>query len=653
MSTRSQKKWRKYGGNPFFVPEDNGGDQGVSELKQRSLEDSYYSEETQKLEGEEPLKLVFSTKRLILILGATLLFFLIIFTRIVYLQIIKGSYYFALAESNRVRVEVIKAERGVIYDRKGEQLVENMPFFKLEVIPADLPKSPEERQDILTKVNELTPLDFSEIDLTLEQAPSFSYRPLPLKDDLSYEEAVMFKVKEAEFPGIQLKLGYRRHYLTDNSLAHVLGYIGKITQTEVEADVDREYLLTDYLGKTGLELYYEKELKGRDGKKQIEVDALGQELKVISQALANPGFDLVLSLNNQLQEICEEELLAGLRKSYSQRGAVIALDPQSGEILALVNIPYYDNNEFARGISQESYQELIEDSNRPLFARAWSGEYPSGSTIKPIFALAALEEGIITPQTGFTSVGGIWVSRWFFPDWKAGGHGYTNVYKAIAESVNTFFYYISGGAENFTGLGLERMVEWSELFGLGSKLSLDLPGERPGFVPTQEWKERVKEELWYIGDTYHFGIGQGDVLVTPLQVASWTSVFANGGTLWQPHLVQKFISRDRGEKMFKLKALRENFASKANVEVVRGGLRRAVTEGSARRLSLLPFSAAGKTGTAQWSTKKKSHSWFTGFAPFEDPEIVITVLIEEGGEGSESAVPVAYEILKRWGKSEN
>lgn len=653
MRRSNSKKWKRYGGNPFFVPGSASDEDFASDLRQRGLEDSYHSEETRKFEGEEPLRVSFNIKRLSLILAGTLLFFCIIFGRLIYLQVIRGSHYFSLAEGNRVRIEVVKAERGVIYDREGEQLVENLPFFKLEIIPADLPKKESEQSDILEKINNLTPIDFSQIKSTLEEIPSFSYLPVPLKDDLSYEEAMLFKIKEAEFPGIELNIGYRRHYSQENSYAHLLGYTGKITPEEVRADTENEYLLTDYLGKVGLELQYEKELKGHDGKKQIEVDALGQALKIINEEPARPGTELYLAIDNRLQQICEEELANGLRINYAKRGAAIAMNPQNGEILALVNLPYYNNNEFARGISQESYQELLQNPNRPLFARAWSGEYPSGSTIKPIFALAALEEGIITSQTSFYSVGGIWVSRWFFPDWKAGGHGYTNVYKALAESVNTFFYHISGGVEDFTGLGLEKMVEWSQLFNLGEKLGLDLPGERSGFVPTREWKERVKEELWYIGDTYHFAIGQGDVLVTPLQVASWTSVFANGGTIFKPHLVSMVRNSIHGERKIAPQVIRENFISKENVEVVRGGLRRAVIEGSARRLSLLPFSAAGKTGTAQWSTKKKTHAWFTGFAPFENPRIVITILIEEGGEGSEAAVPVAYEILKRWGEARN
>jgi penicillin-binding protein 2 len=261
-------------------------------------------------------------------------------------------------------------------------------------------------------------------------------------------------------------------------------------------------------------------------------------------------------------------------------------------------------------------------------------------------AASALEEGIITENSTFLSVGGIQIGQWFFPDWRAGGHGRTEVRRAIAESVNTFFYYIGGGHEDFRGLGVDKIVHYGELFGLGTQTGIDLAGEASGFVPIKEWKEEVKGERWYIGDTYHLAIGQGDLLVTPLQVAVFTSVFANGGALMRPHFVKNILtSSDQSLQEASTEPIREDFINRYHISTVRDGMRQTVVSGSARSMSSVPVPVAGKTGTAQWSSKKPTHAWFTGFAPFDPPEITITILIEEGGEGSEVAVPIAREFL--------
>ena len=286
---------------------------------------------------------------------------------------------------------------------------------------------------------------------------------------------------------------------------------------------------------------------------------------------------------------------------------------------------------------------------KPLFFRSISGEYPSGSTIKPVLASAALEEKIIDRHTSFNSVGGLWVGgRWFFPDWKAGGHGLTNVIKAIAWSVNTYFYYIGGGYGDFQGLGVERIGKYLKLFGLGETLGLDLPGESAGFVPTAEWKKKEKNEAWYIGDTYHLSIGQGDLLVTPLQVNSYTATIANGGRIYRPHLVKGIIAAAGQGEPLASQVIREKFISSQNLEIVRQGMRQTVVAGSAASLNGLSVPAAGKTGTAQWNSNKKNHAWFTGFAPFDQPDFCLTVLVEEGGEGSSLAVPIAREIMQYW-----
>jgi penicillin-binding protein 2 len=323
------------------------------------------------------------------------------------------------------------------------------------------------------------------------------------------------------------------------------------------------------------------------------------------------------------------------------------MNPNNGQIITLISLPAYDNNLFAQGISQVNYDKFLNNKNNPLFNRAISGEIPSGSTIKPVIAAAALQEGIITENTSFLSNGGLSIGQWFFPDWKFGGHGTTNVRKALAESVNTFFYYIGGGYKDFNGLGLDNLVKYMHLFGLGEETGIDLPGESSGFVPTKEWKEETKDETWYIGDTYHISIGQGDILTTPLQVANFTAVVANGGILYKPMVVSALLDEHNNlVRNIEPVIIRQNFVDAYNLQVVREGMRQAVTSGSARSLSVLPVTSAGKTGTAQWSSRKANHAWFTGFAPYENPEIVITVLVEEGDEGSTMAAPIAKEIMQ-------
>jgi len=442
----------------------------------------------------------------------------------------------------------------------------------------------------------------------------------------------------------------QRKYLLDGkngkiwSLSHIFGYLGRISEDEVKRSGEN-YTRNSFIAKNGLELFYEEKLRGKNGKEVVEVDAIGKPRKIISTDAPEAGDNLMLFLDSELQEAAERILKNKLDAFGLKKGVVVVSDPYTGGILAMVSLPSYDVNLFARGIAQADYDKLLSNPNNPLFFRAVSGEYPSGSTFKPVVAAAALEEKIVTYDTLISSTGGIAIAEWFFPDWKAGGHGLVSVTRAISESVNTFFYMVGGGyPDKFEGLGVTRLKDYALKFGLGSKLGIDIAGEKPGLVPDPEWKEKTKDELWYIGDTYHMAIGQGDLLVTPLQINSFTSVFANGGTLYRPRLASKLMKEEGMDVPVPAEIIRENFIKKENIDIVRSGMRRTITTGTARVLNQLPLSIAGKTGTAQWGTDKKTHAWFTSFAPFEHPKLAVTVLLEEGGEGSDTAVPVAYEI---------
>lgn len=641
-----------------------------------NLKDSYYHlgwAEDSFLFGEndkEVLKKTFDLKKnrnIIIVL--VLAFFLLLF-RLFWLQVVKGSDYRLLAEGNRLRVESIEPRRGIIYSSNFTPLVENEANFVLYLTPIDLPKEEVERDWIVRKLaNILSSLDdslsdnqsglnlssdspyFQEIKSKLDRiryGSLESYRPLFLMDNIDYNSAMKIYLAAEEMPGVSVSAKMRRKYLSSSenllSLSHLLGYIGKISEKDLNIFGD-EYSSIDYIGKSGLEYFYENELKGLKGKKNIEVDALGREKKVVSQTQPEDGHDLILSLDVDLQKKSEEILKKYLTENKLSRASIVALNPNNGEVLALISWPSYNNNIFSRGISQSDYDRLNFDVNNPFLTRVISGTFPSGSTLKPTLAAAALEEGIITANTTLISSGGIRVGAWFFADWKAGGHGLTNVKKAIAESVNTFFYYIGGGYNDFKGLGIDKINEYLSLFGLGQQSGIDLPQEATGFVPNPEWKKEVHNENWTIGHTYNVSIGQGDILVSPLQVANFTAFFANGGQLYRPHLVRQIQLNGEILREIEPEIIRQDFVSSANVQIVREGLRQTIESGSARRLNALPVEIAGKTGTAQWNSQRDNHAWFTAFAPYQNPTIVLTVLVEEGIEGSGISTSIAGEIL--------
>jgi len=598
------------------------------------------------------LSLVFDFRKLKWFLYFTIAMFLLMVVRIGYLQIARGDEYRAAAEQNRVRIVSQKAPRGIIYDRNNTMLVHNIPNFYLEIIPADLPENQGTLNSITNRVSEILEINPDELTTLMNSAPKFSYQPYLIKEHIDYNKALLLNIESTGWPGFNLKTSAIRKYTTSPSISHILGYTGKISPEELEiyTQDNTKYSFDDYIGKTGIEYQYEEELKGLNGKKQIEVDSLGKESKIITEEDSQPGNNIILTIDFELQEKLSELLENKVNNPESITGAAaVAINPNTGEILALVSSPLYDNNTFARGIKSEEYQSLLEDPKKPLFNRAISGEYPSGSTIKPLIAAAALQENIINSQTTFNSTGGIQIDKWFFPDWKAGGHGSTDVIKAIAESVNTFFYTIGGGYDKFTGLGVDRIKYYAQLFGLNDKLGIDIPAEASGFLPTKEWKVEVKGERWYIGDTYHLAIGQGDLLVTPLQIATYTAAIANGGTLYQPHLVKEITdSHNNSTKKIQPKIIRSNFINSQHIQTVQQGLRQSVLSGSSRLLGDLPFTTAGKTGTAQFGNQEKTHAWYSGYAPYKNPEIVVTVLVEAGGEGHAVALPIAKEALKQW-----
>ncbi|MBI4435192.1 penicillin-binding protein 2 [Candidatus Uhrbacteria bacterium] len=563
------------------------------------------------------------------------------------LQIIQGGQYFALSSQNRERVELILPPRGIIYDATGSALAWNEPAFVLTMTPADLPIG-QTRDELFVRVAGLIGGQPTDLDLLLSQYSSRPTDAIPIADDLPYESAIRLAIEVSNLPGFSLTTRTKRIYTSSApSISHVLGYTGSLSEQDFEEHPAEGYRLIDSIGKTGIERTSERLLRGVPGKLVYEVDALGHKLSILSKQDPVLGSNLTLSINNEFQKFIETQLQATFDRIGASRGSVVAMDPQTGAVRALVSLPAYDANEFAEGISQERYEALVENKDLPLFFRAISGEFPSGSTLKPVIAYAAMAEGIVGEHSSFLSTGGLRIGQWFFPDWKAGGHGVTDVRKAISESVNTYFYIVGGGFDTVTGLGVERITDYARRFGFGSITGIDLPNEADGFLPSKAWKEDVKGERWYVGDTYHLAIGQGDFLTTPLQMAVATATIANGGSRVTPYVVESADGFAAQMLDSPQPASIEGLDAYA-MSVVRQGMRQTVTLGSARSLSTLTEAVAGKTGTAQTPGDRPYHSWFTGFGPYEDPSLALVVLIEEGGESNDAAVPLARQIFDWW-----
>lgn len=563
---------------------------------------------------------------------------IILLLRSSWLQIVHGSAYREVAENNRAYQTLIPAPRGTIYDRNGLPLTENVPNTNVVISPLRLPLEENETY-LVEKISELLPEKSPDAIREAITSARKHGTDVVLATALDHLTVLKFQERTNDLMGVQLISTLVRKYPYGSSAAHVIGYVSTVTSDDLKNNPS--FSPIDSTGKTGVERVYDSMLRGTHGAAIVEVDAQGTQRTDRGQISALPGRDLTLTIDIELQKFIFDLLSEHITKRQNDNrariaGAAIVMNPKSGEIYALASYPSFDPNAFSLpNLSHETSQYLNDDSN-PLFNRAVDGTYPSGSIIKPLIAAAALEEHVITPSTVITSTGGISVGPWMFEDWKPSGHGDVTVRKAIAESVNTFFYVITGGYNDFEGLGIERTVRYLKKFGWSQETGIDLPSEAAGLLPTPEWKLREKAERWYIGDTYHFSIGQGDVLVTPLQVAASTSSIAHGRYLFQPHLVDKRISKRSVPVSFN------------TIMVVRQGMRDSITSGSGRALATLPIQIAGKTGTAQTSSKDITHAWFTSFGPVDDPELVVTVLLEHGGSGDQDAIPIAKEIWQWW-----
>jgi penicillin-binding protein 2 len=571
---------------------------------------------------------------------------IILLGRTFFLGVVKGEYYKEIANGNRIKNILVSAPRGKVYDRHGEVLAYNVPSTDLIAYPADFAGDDYKKKNLLDNIREILPEEKDEIFEKINNVSENS-DPFIVSHNISQKEALLAMENQDNLPGIRVQQKAIREYADSLIFSHILGYESIVQKEDIENNPD--YALTDSIGKRGLEKYYEKYLRGKHGKIKVEVNSMGEVVRELGIVSPYPGSDLILNIDAELQKKIFDSLSAVLEKNNLKAGAAVALDPKNGGVLAIVNVPSFDNNLFAKGITSKNYSRLLNNPDKPMFNRSISGEYPPGSTFKPIVAAGALKEGLIDEHTEIESKGGINVGSWFFGDWKT--HGFTDMRRALAVSSDVYFYSIGGGYGNIEGLGIGGIKRYGELFGIGETTGIDLPGEADGFLPTPAWKKEKIGERWYVGNTYHASIGQGYITTTPLQIANSVSAIANNGTLYQPQIVSHIKKGDNVVNN-KSEIIRENFLDKNILKIIREGMRETITEGTAKQLSDLPVEVAGKTGTAQYGTKDKTYGWFASFAPFDDPEIVIVVLVEGQEEETYNAVPVTKEVYE-WYFDEN
>ncbi|MFN2309580.1 MAG: penicillin-binding protein 2 [Gammaproteobacteria bacterium] len=572
--------------------------------------------------------------------------------RLAWLQVTAHEHFRTLSENNRIKLQPIPPNRGLIYDRNGVLLAQNLPSYRLELIPEDI-------QDLDATVAALAGLvqisDYDRERFDRLRRRMSRFEGVPLRFHLSDEEVASFAVNRHRFPGVDVQAGLARHYPIGAHGAHVVGYVGRINEDDLQAIDVANYRGSTHIGKVGIEKTYEARLHGQVGYEQVETNAQGRVLRALARQAPVQGSSLYLSLDARLQQAVEQ--------SFSDfNGSAVVIDTRTGEVLALVSVPAYDPNPFVNGIDHKDYQTLHENPDQPLFNRALRGQYPPGSTLKPFVALAGLETGTTETHSrtycpGFYSLPG---STHRYRDWKRGGHGMVDLNQAIAESCDVYFYDLA------RSLGIDRLHDFLAPFGLGARTGIDLVGELPGLLPSSAWKRAARGEAWYPGETLISGIGQGFNLTTPLQLAVATATLANYGEFHTPHLVQTV--RDADGNLNPMPPLptrniplvdREHWAEviRAMVAVVHG------ERGTARRIGTgIDYQIGGKTGTAQVfglrqeeeydATKLErrlhDHALFIAFAPADAPRIAVAVVVENGGSGSGTAAPIARQILDRY-----
>ena len=558
--------------------------------------------------------------------------FVLLLGQLWYLQVLEGSRFRDMSEKNRIRVRPVAAPRGILFDRNGLALVDNRPAFTLSLIPREM----EDRDTVLARLAVMLKIPLAELQDSIARVPADSLRPVRIRRDLSLEDVAKVEESKLDLPGVVVEVEPTRVYPTSTFAAHLLGYVREVSDEQMKGG---RYRRGDMIGQTGLERLLDEHLRGRDGGERIEVDALGRPVQLMQREEPRPGAQVVTTVDRRIQETAE-------RAMAGKAGSVVVMDPRSGDILALVSGPAYELDTFAGNLDRDTWARLIKDPAHPLLNRALQAQYPPGSVFKMVVVAAGLQEGSLTPMDRVYCNGTYDYGGRTWKDWKPGGHGHLDLRGAIMHSCDIFFYQYG------LKVGPEAIARYAKAFGLGAPTGIELASERAGLVPSPSGRKE-RGRVWHSGETLNISIGQGALLVTPLQVARMTSAIANGGILWKPRLIQR-VERPDGKLAYSESGKMTGQVDLSPViwAYLRHAMSGVVNEGGTGAAARLPgLEIAGKTGTAQTVANSKSeqgqdHAWFAAFAPANDPQVVVVVMVEGGGHGGSVAAPIARQIFQ-------
>ncbi len=562
-----------------------------------------------------------------------------------YLQAVKGKFYHELSENNRIRVVETAPPRGLIYDRNGNLLVNNVPSFNLYVVLGDMP----DPADVLPRLAQLIEMSQEEMTRRVTFKKEDPFFPIKVKDDLTMKEVALVEGHGLDLPGVKIEAEFKRNAIHGTLAAHLLGYVGEVTQAQLESGLYENVKRGGIIGQYGIEQTFDAIIRGTPGQKRIEVDALGHEIRVLEVNEPLRGDDVFLTIDLNVQKVAEEAL-------GNQNGAIVAVDPKNGEMLAMVSHPAFNPNLLSQGASSRAWEALLKDEGRPLTNRVIHGQYPPGSTFKIVLGAALLETKEATPSSRVECRGFLPFGNRNFKDWKRGGHGSVDLHRALVESCDVYFY------EMGNRLGVDTISKFSHLFGLGQPSGIELASEKGGLIPSTEWKRQARKEPWYPGETLSVSIGQGYVTVTPLQQALMISMVANQGVFHSPQLLKKIWDHETGSIQEIPTAEGKRIpVSPETFRVIQNALAGVVSDphGTAGGAKSQFVSMGGKTGTAQviglkggvhgkLPDKFADHAWFVAFAPVESPKIAMVVLVENGGHGGSTAAPLAKKVIEAY-----
>jgi penicillin-binding protein 2 len=572
-------------------------------------------------------------KRVTAVAAAVVVALVVVVGQLWYLQVLEGGYFLDASDKNRIRIRPVAAPRGILFDRNGLPLVDNRPTFTLSLIPGELPRDEQDRDAVLGRVAALLRIPYAELAESVARVSLDSFLPVRVRRGLRLEDMAKVEEWKLELPGVIVEVEPQRTYPSSRFAAHLLGYVREANDEQLKQG---RYRRGDMVGQSGLERLLDEFLRGRDGGERIEVDAMGRPVRVVQQTEPNPGAQVVTTVDRRIQEAAEQAM-------EGRAGAAVVMDPRSGDVLAMVSTPAFEIDRFTGTIDRAAWLKVVQHPQHPLLNRTIQSQYAPGSVFKLVVAAAGLQEGTLTPLDRVQCSGEFQLGNRTFKDWKEDGHGTVDLRRAIAHSCNIFFY--QAGLK----VGGTAMAKYARAFGFGQATGIDLAGEKFGLVP-QARPKRGRDQ-WQAGDVVNLSIGQGPVLVTPLQVAKFMAAIANGGVLWKPRLVQRIERRERGIVWSDPGRVTGHVELSPLVwAYLRQSLLAVVNEGTGVEARIPGLDIAGKTGTAQMIANSRAdrgqdHAWFAAFAPVRDPEVVVVVLVERGGRGGQVAAPVVRKIL--------